>query len=106
VPTPGIGILVADEAVASRFGIEGVVVARTLPDSPAERAGLEGADGRLGELGDVIVAADGRPVRRLADLAAALERAGVGQPVELTVEREGQTRAVRVEVADVGRTRR
>ncbi len=106
VPTPGIGILVADEAVASRLGIEGVVVARTLPESPAERAGLEGADGRSGELGDVIVAADGRPVRRLADLAAALERAGVGRSVELTVERDGRTRPVRVEVADVGRTRR
>lgn len=106
VPTPGIGILVADEAVAARFGIEGVVVARTVPGSPAEEAGLQGLDTEGGEIGDVIVAADGRPVRRLADLTAALERSGVGRPVELTVERGGRTRAVRIEVTDVARNRR
>ena len=44
VPTPGIGIIAANEATATRLGVEGVVVVRTAPGSPAERAGLRGID--------------------------------------------------------------
>lgn len=36
VPTPGIGIVAASEATAARLGIQGVIVVRTVPDSPAE----------------------------------------------------------------------
>jgi 2-alkenal reductase len=105
MPNPGIGILAGEEAVAARLGIEGVVVVRTLPGSPAARAGLRGVDPRTGEIGDIIVAVNGKPVRRLSDLTAEIERAGVGQPVELTVARDGRPVNVRIEVADVGRTR-
>jgi 2-alkenal reductase len=104
MPNPGLGIIVGQEAVAARLGIEGVVVVRTLPGSPAARAGLRGVDPRTGEIGDVIVGANGRPVRRLADLTAELERIGVGKPVELAIERDGRRVTAQVEVADVGRT--
>src|SRR4051812_21855394 len=40
VPTPGIGIVAASEAVTARLGVEGVVIVRTQPGTPAERAGL------------------------------------------------------------------
>jgi S1-C subfamily serine protease len=103
VPTPGIGIVSANEAVAARMGLEGVVVVRTAPNSPAERAGLRGLDMRTGTLGDVIVAVDGKPVRRLADLTEALEQAGVGKAVQLTVMRNGQTRTIQTDVIDIGR---
>ncbi len=103
VPNPGIGIMAGPEEVAARLGIEGVVVVRTVPGSPAARAGLRGVDPRTNEIGDVIVGINGRPVRRLSDLTAELERAGVGQPVELTVGRDGRTISVRLDVADVGR---
>jgi 2-alkenal reductase len=106
MPTPGIGIIVAQEATAAQLGIHGVVVVRTMPGSPAQRAGLRGVDPATGELGDVIVAANGRPVRRLADLTAVLEESGVGKPVELTVDRGGSTSKVQVDVADVGRAAR
>jgi 2-alkenal reductase len=106
LPNPGIGIMAGEEAVAARLGLEGVVVWRTLPGSPAARAGLRGVDSRTGDLGDIIVGINGKPVRRLSDLTAELERAGIGQPVELTIERDGRTTAVRVEVADVGRVPR
>jgi 2-alkenal reductase len=102
MPNPGIGIMAGQEAVAAKLGIEGVVVVRTLPGSPAARAGLRGVDQRTGEIGDVIVGVNGKPVRRLSDLTAALERAGIGQPLELTVERGGRPVTVQVEVADVG----
>jgi S1-C subfamily serine protease len=102
VPTPGIGIVSADEPAASRLGVEGVVVARTIPDSPADRAGLRGIDRISGALGDVIVAANGNPVRRLADLTERLEQKGVGQTIELTIKRDGGTVIVSVVIADIG----
>ena len=102
-PQPGIGIVAGNEAVTSRLGIRGVVIVRTVPGSPAERAGLRGVDPATGEIGDVIVGVNGRPVRRLTDLTSALEQAGVGKPAELQVERDGRARTVRIDVADVSR---
>ncbi|MEZ5890936.1 MAG: trypsin-like peptidase domain-containing protein [Xanthobacteraceae bacterium] len=103
VPTPGIGIVSADEPVASRLGVEGVVVVRTIPDSPADRAGLRGVDRTSGALGDVIVAADGKPVRRLGDLTELLEQKGVGQTIELTIKRNTGTTTVSLVIDDIGR---
>lgn len=105
VPTPGIGIMVGDESAAARLGVDGLVVVRVIPGSPAARAGLEGVDPRTGQIGDIIVAVNGQPVRRLSDLTRVLEGVGVGQAVELTVDRGGRTERLRVEVADVTRTR-
>jgi len=103
VPTPGIGIVAANEAVAARAGVEGLVIVQTVAGSSAERAGLRGIDPNSGELGDVIVGIDGKPVRRLPDLTDELERVGVGKKVSLQVERGGQSRTVDVEVVDIGR---
>ncbi len=103
MPNPGIGIIAGQEAAAARLGIEGVVVLRTLRGSPAAQAGLRGVNPSTGEIGDIIVGVNGRPVRRLSDLTEELERIGVGQPVELTIERGGRRLAVSVNVADVGR---
>ena len=104
VPTPGIGIVAASEAVATRLGVEGVVVVRTAPGSPAERAGLRGVDFNTAALGDVIIAVNDTTVRRLSDLTDELERNGVGKMVRLTVQRDGRTRTVETEVVDIGRT--
>jgi 2-alkenal reductase len=103
VPTPGIGIVAASEAAATRAGVEGVVVVRTVPGSSAERAGLRGLDASTGRPGDVIVGVSGKPVHRLPDLIDELERVGVGKKVTLQVKRDGQERSVDVDVMDVGR---
>ena len=103
VPTPGIGIVAADEAAGARLGVEGVVVVRTQPGSPAARAQLQGIDANRGTLGDVIVGVNGKPVHRLADLADQLDQAGIGKTVDLTVQQQGNTRKVQVQIADVGR---
>ena len=105
VPTAGIGIVAAEDGTAVQLGVQGVVILRTLKGSPAERAGLQGADVQKGKLGDVIVAANGKPVRRLADLIGQFEQIGIGQPVELTVDRNGTTTALHTVVADVGEMR-
>lgn len=104
MPNPGIGIIAAQEAAAARLGIQGVVIYRTVPGSPASRAGLRGIDPSTGALGDVIVAVNGAPVRRLSDLTAALGKAKIGEPVQLTIDRDGRKRTVSVDVADIGRT--
>jgi S1-C subfamily serine protease len=104
VATPGIGIAVASEGLATRLGVEGVVVVRTIPASPAERAGLRGIDPATRALGDVIVGANGKPVRHLADLTDQLEQIGIGHKVELTLRRDGGSRKVEVEIIDIGRT--
>jgi S1-C subfamily serine protease len=103
VPTPGIGIVAANEAVATRLGIEGVVVVRAVPGSPAAQAGLRGID-QTGALGDVIVSANGQPARRLSDLTDQLEAVGVGREIELSVKRNDRLTTVGVTVEDIGRS--
>ncbi|MEZ0169220.1 S1C family serine protease [Microvirga sp. TS319] len=102
VPTPGIGILAADETVAAQLGVTGVIVAGVAPGSPAEQAGLRGVNPAVGAIGDVIVGVGDEPVRRLSDLTDSLERAGVGQTVALKVMRNDSTRTVEVRIVDIG----
>src|SRR5205807_4550652 len=103
VPTPGIGIVAASEAAATRAGAQGVVIVQTAPGSSAERAGLRGIDPRSRKLGDISVAVNGKSVRGLADLIQELERVGVGKRVTLTVQRDGRQVPVEVDVMDIGR---
>ena len=102
VPTPGIGIVLANEAVSTRLGIEGVVIARVSPGSPAERAGLQGVNPATGTLGDTIVSANDQAVRRVPDLTDQLEQIGVGGKIHLTLQRDGRQRSVDIDVIDVG----
>jgi 2-alkenal reductase len=102
VPTPGIGIVAASEAVATRLGVEGVVVVQTAPGSPAAQAGLQGVNVSTGQLGDVIVAANGNAIRKLSDLTDAIEEVGVGKSVEITALRDGGKRTLKMTVADIG----
>jgi len=105
VPMAGIGIIAADEGTATRLGVQGVVVMRVLPGSPAEQAGLQGIDPNTQALGDIIVAANGRPVHRLADLIEEIEKAGIGKAVHLNVMRGDSTAEMRAQIVDVGTMR-
>jgi S1-C subfamily serine protease len=103
VPTPGIGIVAANEATATRLGVEGVVIFQTAPGSPAARAGLQGVDS-AGNVGDVIIEVDGKAVQRLSDLTDAIEQTGVGKSIEITALRGGQKRKIRTEIVDIGKS--
>ncbi len=103
VPTPGIGIVAASDAAVTRAGVDGVAIARIVPGSSAERAGLRGLDPTTGKIGDVIVGVNGKRVRRLPDLVEELERAGVGKQAALTIKRDGREMSIDVEVMDIGR---
>jgi 2-alkenal reductase len=101
VPAPGIGIVAGSENIATRLGVEGVIVVRTVPGSPAARAGLLGVNALTGQLGHVIVAANGQPIRRLADLAEQVEQVGVGKTIELKLRHGGGQTSKTVEITDV-----
>ncbi len=103
VPRPGIGIHAASEELVARLGIPGVVIAHVVTGSSAARAGLIAIDYDAGRLGDVITHVDGEPVRSVAELVHALARAGVGASVVLTVVRDGRSRSVELDVADISR---
>jgi 2-alkenal reductase len=105
VAEPSIGIVGGDTTLTARLGIEGVVVADTVPGSPAERAGLQGIDTSNWEIGDVIVAVNGKSVHRMPDLNDQLERTGVGNKVDLSIERRGSKISVSLEVADLVHSR-
>jgi 2-alkenal reductase len=105
IPTAGIGIVPADDAAAAPTAIDGVVIARVRPGSPAERAGLRGANADTGTPGDIITAANGVPVRSPFDLTNQLERVGIGGTIDLTVRRDGQTSTMGVSIVDVDQAR-
>ncbi len=81
-------------------GINGAMVERVEPGSPAARAGLKGAErdqfGKLVALGDVILAVNGRPVKNRFEVIQAIARHRPGDRVRLTLWRNG--RRVEVEV--------
>jgi 2-alkenal reductase len=101
VPTPGMGVVTATEALATRLGVEGLVILRTVPGSPAARAGLRGIDLNSGTIGDVIVGANGKPVHRLFDLTDELEMLGVDHRISLEVQRGGRTTNIDVPIVDI-----
>jgi S1-C subfamily serine protease len=103
VPVPGIGIVGASESEATRLGIDGVIVVRTLPDSPAANAGLEGAAEAGGIVEDVITAVNGQAVHSMPNLARIFEDAGIGNNVALTVTRNGKSRTVNITVTDISK---
>ncbi len=95
---PGIGATLADERLAGRLGIEGILILSVERNSPAEKVGLRPTKQYRGEviLGDIIVAVNETKVRSYDELRTELERFGVGAEVILTILREGDSYGVRI----------
>jgi Do/DeqQ family serine protease len=68
----------------------GAVIAKVEPGSPADRAGIR--------TGDVVIAANGVPMRSATQLRNVIGLARIGEEVNLTVERGGREQAVGVKV--------
>jgi 2-alkenal reductase len=101
VPRPGIGIVVLDDETAAGLGVVGVVIDRVMPDSEAQRAGLEGIDYRRQTLGDVIVAVEGKTVANMDDFVRILQSFQIGETIRLQVRRGEGEREVPVKIMDI-----
>ncbi len=67
----------------------GIRIAGVEDETPASKAGIEP--------GDVIMAIDGKPLKRVRRLVAAVQKAGKeDQPLKLTLDRHGETHQVQV----------
>ena len=93
---PGIGVDL-DENINRRLSrlldIRGVIVLRVVPNSPAAEAGLRGTRVlRTGDVipGDVIVAANGKPMDDVAQFNALLDDLKVGDTIRLVLLRQGK----------------
>ena len=101
IPHPYIGIqmLTLTPQVAQQFNedpnslmlvpeIEGVLVARVVPDSPAAKGGLR--------RGDVITAIEQTEIKTAEQLQKAVEQSQIGKPLSITVQRGEQTQKLSV----------
>ena len=100
-PLPGIGVTPISPDQVARAGITGVVLGAVGRGTPAASAGLVPYNPQTGDLGDVIVGVNGKPVETLSTFVGELERAGINATVELTVRRGEKERKVRVKVIDL-----
>jgi S1-C subfamily serine protease len=96
---PGLGVSLVPDAIARRWGIQGIVIGKVAKGSAAEKAGLRGARemgrGRI-ELGDIIVGLDGKPTETMDDLLDAMEQHNVGDEVTVEYVRGSRRHQVRV----------
>jgi len=105
VVRPTLGINVVDDRVTRsveqqlRRNLEGVLVAQVVPQSPADRAGLNPMklrpDGTT-ILGDLITQVNGQPVKQVEDLLSAIEEQEKGDLVDLTIHRSCDPNQVHV----------
>lgn len=101
---PGIGIQVANDKIAQRVGINGILIINVIPNTTAEAVGLRGTSRVQGEivLGDIIVAVAGEKVVTYDDLRNVMDRYRVGDSIVLTVERNGEEIEVPITLEEVG----
>ncbi len=91
----GVNIQDVTPELAEAFNLsskEGIVVARVLPDTPAEKGGLKD--------GDVVVHYNNEPVKDVRELLKKVARAKVGEKVALRVIREGKERDVIIAIGE------
>jgi len=89
----GVGIQDVNQALAESFGLErarGALVTQVEKESPADKAGLRS--------GDVIVALDGQPVERSAELPPRVASMAPGTEARLTIWRDGKEKTLEVTV--------
>jgi S1-C subfamily serine protease len=104
VVKPMLGINVAKDQLAEQLGVdEGVLILKVVPNGPAAEAGLRGtSQTRSGQIqvGDVIVAIDGKPVKNAKDLYNIMDQYKVGDTVTVTVTRDGEKKDFKVTLGE------
>jgi len=99
VTRPGMGIQIAEDQIAERLGVTGVLVVEVVQGSAAAKAGLRPtrreASGRV-KLGDVITSIDGKKIESANELFLALEKYKIGDSINVSLLREGKAVQVKV----------
>lgn len=96
---PGLGVSLVADAMARRWGIKGLILAKVARGGGADRAGLRGlreASGGRVELGDILVAVDGTPVETIDDLMDVMEKHKIGDRVKIEIVRNNKRLSVDV----------
>ncbi|MDD5072533.1 MAG: Do family serine endopeptidase [Candidatus Omnitrophica bacterium] len=90
----GVNVQDLDEDLAKQFGLtetKGVLIARILPGSPAEKGKMKN--------GDIIKTFDGKPVENVRELLKLVGRAPIGKKVKVVVLRDKRDVALDIEIA-------
>lgn len=99
VTRPGMGIQIAEDQIAERLGVTGVLLVDVAQGSAAAKAGLRPtrreASGRV-RLGDVITAIDSKKVESSNELFLLLEKYKVGDSINVSLLRDGKAVQVKV----------
>ena len=99
VTRPGIGVQIAEEQIADRLGVKGILVVDVVAGSAAAKAGIRPTrredSGRV-RLGDVITAIDGKKVESPNELFILLESYKVGDVVNISLLRDGKNLQTKV----------
>ena len=100
VVRPALGVTAAPAGFAQALRLpEGVAIVQLAAGGPAARAGLQpfrrARDGGV-QMGDVVTAIDGEPVKTLDDILTLLEQRQPGDKVTLTLWRAGRARQEQV----------
>ncbi|MET0026250.1 MAG: DegQ family serine endoprotease [Candidatus Thiodiazotropha sp.] len=93
-----LGVLIQDVTsdLAESFGMDqprGALIARVLPDSPSEAAGVK--------VGDVILGFNGVPIRTSSELPPLVGRSDVNKASELEILRNGKIIKIRVNIGEL-----
>ncbi|MFW5442802.1 MAG: DegQ family serine endoprotease [Methylococcaceae bacterium] len=87
----GVQIQNVTRELAESFNMDrphGALVAKVIPDSPSEKAGLQ--------IGDVVIEFDGHVVDTSGELPPLVGMTPIGEEVKVKVVREGQTKTIKV----------
>lgn len=91
----GVTIQDVDENTAKALGLsepKGALIASVKKGDPADRAGIE--------VGDVVVAVDGKPVQDAGDLTRKIGAIPPNKTIEITLWRSGQLKVVKVKLGE------
>ncbi|MCU7892968.1 MAG: DegQ family serine endoprotease [Candidatus Thiodiazotropha sp. (ex Ustalcina ferruginea)] len=93
-----LGVLIQDVTndLADSFAMDhprGALIARVLPDSPSEKAGLQ--------VGDVILEFNGTKIATSSELPPLVGRSNVDKPAVLTILRNGKSKQVKVNIGEL-----
>ena len=88
VPTSPTGGSIGVRVIPDSGADHGAVIGDVMPESPAAAAGLQ--------RGDVVIAVNGQPIKSPADLITRINGIAPGTSIQVTIERQGKSSAVKM----------